>query len=196
MNKTSEKENKMEITLREADKNMLAPLRKLYRKSFPCSEKKPFSMIIRKRNEGKAEILAAVNGAGEFCGLMITAIDGEYVLLDYFAVEPDKRGGGIGSALLEMLRERYEGKKIFLEIERVESKQGNLEQKQRRKRFYKRCGLSETGLYTDLAGVEMEILSFGCEMSFVHYYEFYEHYLGRLAKKIVKPLNMTQEARQ
>lgn len=183
----------MQITLKEADKNTLAPLRKLYRKSFPCSEKKPFSMIIRKRNEGKAEILAAVNESGEFLGMMITAFDDEYVLLDYFAVEPNKRGGGIGSELLEKLRERYAGKKIFLEIERVGSKQGDLEQKQRRKRFYKRCGLTETGLYTDLAGVEMEILSFGCEMSFVHYCEFYERYLGRLAKKIVKPLKDAQE---
>ena len=183
----------MQIILKEADKNTLAPLRKLYRKSFPCSEKKPFSMIIRKRNEGKAEILAAVNESGEFLGMMITAFDDEYVLLDYFAVEPNKRGGGIGSELLEKLRERYAGKKIFLEIERVGSKQGDLEQKQRRKRFYKRCGLTETGLYTDLAGVEMEILSFGCEMSFVHYYEFYERYLGRLAKKIVKPLKDAQE---
>lgn len=183
----------MQIILKEADKNTLAPLRKLYRKSFPCSEKKPFSMIIRKRNEGKAEILAAVNESGEFLGMMITAFDDEYVLLDYFAVEPNKRGGGIGSELLEKLRDRYAGKKIFLEIERVGSKQGDLEQKQRRKRFYKRCGLTETGLYTDLAGVEMEILSFGCEMSFVHYYEFYERYLGRLAKKIVKPLKDAQE---
>lgn len=186
----------MEIILKEAGKNTLAPLRRLYRRSFPYSEKKPFSMIIRKKSEGKAEILAAVNESDEFCGLMITAFDDEYVLLDYFAVEPDKRGGGIGSELLEKLRERYAGKKIFLEIERVESKQGNREQKQRRKRFYKRCGLTETGLYTDLAGVEMEILSFGCEMSFVHYYRFYERYLGRLAKRIVKPLNVTQEARQ
>lgn len=182
----------MEITLKEADRNTLAPLRKLYRRSFPCSEKKPFSMIISKKNEGKVEILAAVDEAGKFCGLMITAFDDEYVLLDYFAVEPDKRGRGIGSLLLEKLRERYAGKKIFLEIERVESKQGNSEQKQRRKRFYKRCGLTETGLFVDLAGVEMEILSFGCEMPFVRYFEFYEHYLGSLAKRIVKPIESSQ----
>ena len=51
-------------------------------------------------------------------GLAITASDGELVLLDYFAVDPSKRGQGAGSEALQLLLALYNDRQFFLEIER------------------------------------------------------------------------------
>lgn len=182
----------MQIILTEAEKSDLAPLKKLYKEAFPLLERKPFSLLLRLKKQGKAELLAAKNDAGEFCGLMIAAVDGDFVLLDYFAVQPEKRGGGIGSQLLDRLRERYAGKKIFLEIERVESRQGDLTQKQRRKSFYKRCGMTETGVFSQLVGIEMEVLSSGCAITAEDYFAVHKHYEGIYADLLIKPLSIRQ----
>lgn len=178
------------ITLNEAEQLDLAPMKRLYKSAFPFVERKPFPMLLQLKKSGKAELLAAKNEAGEFCGLMITAVDGDFVLLDYFAVDPEKRGGGIGSQMLDRLRERYAGKKIFLEIERVESKQGDAVQKRRRKSFYTRCNMTETGVFSRLAGVEMEVLSAGCPITAEEYFAVHNRYEGLYAKLFVKPLKL------
>lgn len=77
-------------------------IRDLYRISFPDVERKPFSLIERKAAMGTMEILMMSEG-GERMGLAITASDGELVLLDYFAVDPSKRGQGAGSEALQLL---------------------------------------------------------------------------------------------
>ena len=77
-------------------------IRDLYRISFPDVERKPFSLIERKAAMGTMEILLMSEGR-ERMGLAITASDGELVLLDYFAVDPSKRGQGAGSEALQLL---------------------------------------------------------------------------------------------
>lgn len=89
----------------------------LYRISFPDVERKPFSLIERKAAMGTMEILMMSEG-GERMGLAITASDGELVLLDYFAVDPSKRGQGAGSEALQLLLALYNDRQFFLEIER------------------------------------------------------------------------------
>lgn len=187
---TNSIDEQMKITLTEAEQLDIAPMKRLYKSAFPLAERKPFQMLMRLKKLGKAELLAAKNEAGEFCGMMITAIDGNYVLLDYFAVEPEKRGGGIGSQMLDRLRERYTGKKIFLEIERVESNQGDAVQKRRRKNFYIRSQMTETGVFSRLAGIEMEVLSAGCLITAEEYFAVHNRYEGLYSKVFIKPLQL------
>ena len=93
-------------------------IRDLYRISFPDVERtSPFSLIERKAAMGTMEILMMSEG-GERMGLAITASDGELVLLDYFAVDPSKRGQGAGSEALQLLLALYNDRQFFLEIER------------------------------------------------------------------------------
>lgn len=187
---TNSMDEQMKITLAEAEQLDLVPMKRLYKSAFPFVERKPFPMLMQLKKSGKAELLAAKNDAGDFCGMMITAVDGDYVLLDYFAVEPEKRGGGIGSQMLDRLRERYAGKKIFLEIERVESKQGDAVQKRRRKSFYMRSKMTETGVFSRLAGIEMEVLSVGCPITAEEYFAVHNRYEGLYAKIFIKPLQL------
>ena len=81
------------------------------------------------------EILC-VEEKGEFVGILISSFSKDLVLIEYFAINPNQRGGGIGSKVLQLVKKRYQGRRIMLEIETPDGE----EIKARREEFYKRNG--------------------------------------------------------
>ena len=162
-------------------KEKLEQIRVLYEASFPKSEKKPFELMVEKQKEGLCEFLAIEDEAGGFCGLAIMILSAGLALLDYFAIEPNCQGSGLGSTALHELRERYGSDKVVVEIERTTGPEAraadNARDRIRRKSFYLRNGMVPTGLLVDLFGVEMEVLTFGRKLAFAEYYCIYENVL-------------------
>ncbi len=154
---------------------------KLYKKAFPLGERKPFWIMRKKCRKGLANILSIEKG--ELCGLAITAEYDDYVLLDYFAISEDKRGGGIGSEAICKLCDMYKGKKFFLEIESTKIPSENSEQRAARKRFYLRNGLVDAGMSVMLFGLDMEILSNGCDITYDEYARLYKETYGNMVAK-------------
>nr|WP_297864017.1 GNAT family N-acetyltransferase [uncultured Acetatifactor sp.] len=174
----------MSFRIEEANtKEQLECVRKLYEESFPKSEKKPFSMILKKRAEGFFDILAIENEEGQFCGLAIMLLAGGLALLDYLAIAPEYQGGGAGSSTLRELRERYGRGSLVVEIETTLGEEAaqaeNAEERLRRKRFYLRNGMKTMDFVVNLFGVEMEILTFGRTVTFEEYYGIYEAVLPK-----------------
>ena len=144
-----------ELRLEPMQETELAAYRALYLDAFPSDERKPFSLLQTRAAEGKAELLSIHYGDG-FAGLVVTLLYQNYVLVDYFAVSPDYRNHGIGAKALDLIRARYAGRLIFLEIEDPQT-----ELQERRRGFYIRNGILPTGLAVELFGVDMLILSDG-----------------------------------
>ncbi len=169
------------------DKEKLSAMQLLYREAFPITERKPFRLMLKKRKEGRMELQALEDTQGELCGLVITVLYQDMVLLDYFAISQKKRGQGVGTEAISLIREKYAQKRFFLEIERTDVEAKNIEQRLKRKNFYLRNGLTETALYVKLFGVEMEILSDSCKINFEEYRRLYtdtfgENYVGHHIK--------------
>lgn len=143
------------ITLDRTLKEELSAFEALYQISFPDDERKPFSLMCRRAEEGKAELLS-LRRDGAFVGLLFTLPLGKYVLLDYLAVDPVCRNCGLGAEALRLVRERYPDKLLFLEVEEPDS-----EMPRRRMAFYGRNGLLPTGLHIELFTVDMQLLSDG-----------------------------------
>lgn len=167
--------------LRSADTDaQLQQVEELYMRAFPAAERKPFSMILRTRRRGNAEILTIEAADGTFAGEAITVQCGSLVLVDYFAVSEEKRGCGVGSAALRLLQERYAGKTVFLEIESTKAENvPNRAQREKRKAFYLRNGLSCMPFRAVEFGVEMEILTFSGEVTFDDLHRLYKSVFGR-----------------
>lgn len=144
----------------------------LYRKSFPKSEKKPFAMIRSMHKKGKTDVWRFERNGG-FAGIIITINGKENILLDYLAVDEKQRGTGIGSEILKCMKKHYAGKGVFLEIESVYEDCENKAERLRRKHFYEKCGMESMDVFIWLFGVKMELMSFGCKMSFEEYHAFY-----------------------
>lgn len=167
----------------------LNQIRKLYEASFPKTEKKPFGMMVEKQKEGLCEILSIEDERGNFCGLAIMILAAGLALLDYFAIEPRCQGGGLGSAALRELRERYGSDKIVVEIERTTGPEAeaaeNAQDRTRRKAFYLRNGMVPMEFLVDLFGVEMEVLTFGRKLAYEEYYAIYDKVLPKqMADKV------------
>ena len=152
----------------------------LYQKAFPKSEKKPFSMIRGMHKKGASHVWRFERN-GKFAGIIITINGEKNILLDYLAVEESRRGTGIGTEILQLMRSHYAGKGIFLEIESVYEACDNREQRIRRKHFYEKCGMTSMEVFVWLFGVKMELMGFDCRLSYEDYHAFYRDNYNRWA---------------
>ena len=150
----------------------LAAIKELYMQAFPPEERKPFSLILAKAEEGSMEILVMEEEDGTFLGLAITILYKDRVLLDYLAVAPEKRGQNVGSRTLAALAIRHAGKRMIIEIEDPETEAPNTAERMRRRAFYLKNGLLLMPFYVMLFGVRMQILA-TAPVTFAEYHEIF-----------------------
>lgn len=143
-------------------------IEKIYLSSFPKSERKPFSMLLSGIKKGSADMIS-IFFDGSLCGFSYVYFYNDYALIDYFATDVNVRGKGIGTEAMKKICEKYREKKIFLEIENHTV--GELER--RRMEFYRRCGYELCGIDVTLFGVDMELMSYGCDITKENYISLY-----------------------
>lgn len=157
----------------------------LYQQAFPKEERKPFSIIERKAAMGSMEILG-IKENGKRVGLAITALGESMVLLDYFAIKQENRGQGVGSEALRLLQDLYSDCQLWLEIEEPDETALNNQERIRRKKFYLRNGMKETGIRIRLFGVSMEILSTDSSMTYAQCEKLYRELYGPMYQKVIQ----------
>ncbi|MDD7378011.1 MAG: GNAT family N-acetyltransferase [Lachnospiraceae bacterium] len=167
-----------EMRLVEANtREQIQKIRKLYEDAFPKCEKKPFWLINRRKKQGLVDIWELQDEEG-FAGLAIMMKAGDLVLLDYFAVDTQRRGSGCGSKALQCLQEHYEKQRLFLEIESVYGEAENQKDRERRKKFYLTNDMEEMGILVDVFGTEMELLTYQCSLTYEEYLSVYRQVYG------------------
>ncbi len=166
----------------------LAEVKDLYEEAFPVCEKKPFWLIKHKQRKGLVDIWRIEEG-DEFTGLAITMKAKDLVLLDYFAMAEKKRGGGCGSHALKMLQKHYGDKRFFLEIESTYGRAENQADRERRKHFYLRNQMTETGMLVDVFGTEMEVLGYRCILNYEEYVSVYREIYGSIKARGLKKIS-------
>lgn len=150
----------------------------LYETAFPKEEQKPLSCMEKWAEEGKAELLAVVEDE-EFIGLVMNMFSSVAAVLDYFAIAPEKRSGGYGGRAVRGLVERFQGQKYVFEIEKQDELAENAEDRKRRKAFYLRNGLKETGLFVHAYDTDFEILTPDGEITYKQYEDMLKEMLGK-----------------
>lgn len=135
---------------------------KLYLSAFPKIERHTLRELFSASARGDAEFLRFSEN-GRFIGLAYMIVRGDVAFLLYFAVEENKRSKGHGSAILEAIKDRYDGKDVVLLIESLHEECGNMDIRVRRRGFYLRNGFHDTGLIQSSCGGEAnyDILSTG-----------------------------------
>ncbi len=158
----------------------------LYRQAFPPSERKPFRVIYQMARENKVDVWMVLQ-CSHFCGFATTINSPELVLLDYLAMKKLTRGQGLGTAALKQLMDRYKDRGFFVEIEDPFDPVPDLRDRQRRRAFYRACGLEPLRVMALVFGVKMELLGKNCSLDFAGYRDFYvQHYSPRAADNLIQ----------
>lgn len=165
------------MEIRKASGREMRWIKRTYLEAFPKSERKPFGLMKQKARQGLMEMLVFCNKR-EPVGFAITVLYQNKVLLDYFAIHRSFRGQNYGSGALELLKERYREETLFLEIELPDEKAANQEERIRRKRFYLKNGMQETGLKVCVFRVPMEVLTDGKPLTYDEYHSVYQETIG------------------
>lgn len=116
------------------DKKKLNEIKKLYDEAFPKEEQIPF-WILRKASRTSTADLMQVYDDDLLVGFIHLVYFEDVVYLYYFAIEPDERGQGYGSKILQALRRRFSARRIILNIEVVDENCDNYEERKKRKEF-------------------------------------------------------------
>lgn len=153
--------------------------KKLYKSAFPKEEQKPFKFLIKNQQKGIYDLFSIEDDESTFFGLAFLVKKDNLVLLDFLAINDNFRNQGVGSKTLKLLQEKYGDKKLFLEIENTTSNNApNILQRIKRKEFYLKNNMTVQPYKVLLFGCDMEILSFGKQVSFEEYFSIFKMLYG------------------
>ena len=147
-------------------------VKKLYKEAFPKYERKPFFVIRAMQKRKKTDVFCFADREG-FLGFATTLNGEKLILIDYLAIQKDRRGKGFGSEILCYLLNYYQDHGVFLEIETPDPDGENYSGKLRRKAFYEKAGFVPMHVRVTLFGVDMELLGARCTLDYADYHAFY-----------------------
>jgi GNAT superfamily N-acetyltransferase len=129
---------------------------------FPPAELKPLELLLRRYDDGIYFARGLFNEGQLLSYALFFRAEG-YVLLDYFAVDAQLRGSGIGSRALTFIGEMPELRNAALLLEAEDpdfsADEADREKRLRRLNFYARGGVADTGLRSRVFGVDYRVLS-------------------------------------
>lgn len=174
----------MTLTLEKYASDEYKMLKKLYLDSFPAEERAPFFMIMSKAKKGRAEMLTAHDG-NEFVGFAYMVCYRDLAYLFYLAVDKDKRGMGYGRKIVDAVKSRYRGRRIFLAREQIDKSAENYEQRVSRRNFYIRCGFKDLPCHIKEASVIYDVMGIGGRVSADEYEALITSWAGKLMRLLV-----------
>lgn len=149
-------------------------LRRLYHSAFPKEEQMPWwllRLISLRRDMG----VEGFYDGDQLRGFTHSVATEDVLFILFFAVSDDCRGQGWGSAILSQLKEEYPGRTIVLNVELLDPKAENFDQRLRRMRFYKKNGFFDTGYDVDEVGGTFRVLAMSPQLDV-------DAYLGAFAR--------------
>ena len=158
----------------------------LYLEAFPAEERKPFEKMEELAAEGRMELLALTQ-EGELLGLVFYLITPKTAILDYFAILPEKRSMGYGGKAMAAILERFSDRKLIFEIEQQDPMADNALERKRRKEFYLRNGLKETGVFVHVYHTDFELLTPDGELTYETYLTMLRESMGEQVLEMIKP---------
>lgn len=174
----------MKVKNYKHDREIRQKIKTIYENAFPDDEKAPFSLIMRRVKQKKAEILVAYDN-GEVIGFAYTVCHGNLAYLFYLAIDEKKRGMGYGRKLIEAVKVRYKGKRLFLAREQLDKSADNYAQRVSRRNFYVKCGFSDLPCRIKEATVIYDVMGIGGNVSAKEYDVLITSWAGRIMRKFV-----------
>lgn len=143
----------------DTDQDVFESLYEIYQIAFPLSEQKSKETLQKLLSHPEYSIFALYTD-DTMAGFTIyfRPLQSGFYLLEYMAVDPLKRSGGLGRELfigsLNVLMERYGEKILLIEIDAPDPASDSDSQEHRRERFYRRAGCRKIEGFDYILGLE------------------------------------------
>lgn len=170
-----------ELQLKEVNKKQkdFEEIKSLYNEAFPKEEIIPLWLLLYKAKQNDTDFLA-IYDKEKLIGITYICYGKEDIaFILYLAINNKFRGNGYGSKALDLIKERCNGKRLILNIEKLDNNAQNSEQRVKRKRFYEKNGFNDLNYITNDGGVEYEMMGYGKYVSKEEYNNLMKNYLGR-----------------
>lgn len=138
------------------DRRVRKQVKKLYTRAFPACERLPWWLLrLNARRQG-IDLTAYMDG-DQLRGFTCSAMVEDCYFLLFFAVAEECRGQGWGSRILADICSRHD--RVDLNVELLDQKADNYEQRLRRFAFYRKNGFHDTGYHVWEVGGKFRVLS-------------------------------------
>ncbi|MEC6748680.1 GNAT family N-acetyltransferase [Marinilactibacillus sp. XAAS-LB27] len=154
-------------------------VKNLYMNEFPKYERYPF-WFLKYQSKKKNSDFYVIYDDNEYVGLLYLIYYKDIVYILYLAINHSKQSKGYGSKILNQLSQTYRGKRLLLNIEKIDSTAYNWEQRIKRKKFYKKNDFTNTNFEITNKHVVYEILFQGKEVYENEYHRLFKSYLGSI----------------
>ena len=166
-------------------------VKKLYKEAFPINERLPIFILNSLNKEGISDFFE-IYDSNKFIGMLYNVYYKDIVFILYLAIDNKLRGQGYGSKILELIKDKYSENRIILNIEQVNEKEFNNEQRLKRKKFYQKNGFKSLN-FTVKEGPEIyEMLCYSknnLNIDKKEYEALVKHFLGKFLYKIYRKIS-------
>lgn len=134
-----------------------AHIRQLFQSSFPNNEQIPL-WLLKMLSYRKNVKFIALYDKEDFCGIIYTIENEQYLFILYLVVDPRLRSRGYGSKIINFIKQ-HTTKIIVLNVESVKIVADNHHERLKRMNFYERNGIYDTGYIFEEGGETYSILA-------------------------------------
>ncbi len=159
-------------------------IKNLFNNAFPPKGKIPLWYLLYRTKLNCTEFLAIYDD-DIFVGFTYVTTDNDLTLILFLAIDSNIRGKGYGTKVLDAIKKRYISNRIILEIETIDKKAKNYEQRVKRKKFYIKNGYRDAEISINLLGDIYDMLILGEKVDIEEYYLLIKKFIGRILYWIV-----------
>ena len=158
-------------------------IRSLYDRSFPDDERIPWDRL--QKTGSSSRLMYVYYDGDEPVGLSYVFLHGSLAYLGYLAVEENRRRHGYGSMILSMIQKTYAQRRIVIDIEIVDRKAENYEERLARRNFYLHNGFQRSGIGYYFYNVDYELLVCSGPLKAQEYRALILEHWGKIAERAV-----------
>lgn len=157
----------------------------LFFEAFPKIQRLPLWIVKYRMRNGKNGF-DVIYEHNNWIGFIYAKEYKNVVFVKFFAISESFRSSGYGSKVMDSMRNNFSDKRIVLNIEELDEKEDNYQQRVKRKAFYERNGFNSTGFIVKEPAERQEMLIHGGTISKEEIEAMYKHFLGHFLFSLLK----------
>ncbi|MFS0868741.1 GNAT family N-acetyltransferase [Paenibacillus xylanilyticus] len=166
----------MTVVLQRVNNENMDEIKKMYDDSFPKEEMIPYNKLVEISNDID-HLFYGVYDNYTLVGMNYLIVKKDMLYVLYLAINKAYQNKGYGKAIVNEIKNKYSNYRICLNIEEVNPKFINNDQRIKRKRFYQLLGFeSQDYLISNHEGITFETMSINGDVSSKEIHALFDYF--------------------